>query len=371
MGIGIDLRQARQQAGLSAEQIAERTKVKLEKIEALEQEVFEHLPPGIYLDGIVRAYAQEVGVDPTAAVAQLHAETVPIDAPLHNIDLVATAERDPLGNFPAEAEVAVAPVVPAEAHETGVAALRRSLVPVLTLAVLALLTAFGIGLYLRSVTRSTPDVRADATDATQRSVATARAPAPQQQAAPEQSVAAVASAPPERSAAAPGGAVGERARVANRSAVTENQTRRADPAPERAIARDAADQDRRAARASSGDLTGAWWATTRVNSASVERYKGLTLGYRLQLQQTGNRVTGTGFKATENGRAISPRARTPITLEGSAEGTEVMLTFTEQGLRRTSRGQFVLTMANDGALRGRFESDAARSRGTIEARRQP
>jgi cytoskeletal protein RodZ len=369
MGIGPDLRQARQQAGLSAEQIAGRTKVKLEKIEALEQEEFEHLPPGIYLDGIVRAYAQEVGVDPTAAVAQLHAETVPLAAPLHNIDLVAAAERDPLGNFPAEAEVAVAPDAPAEAHVSGVAAPRRSLVPVL--AVLALLAAFGIGVYLRSVTRSTPDVRAAGTPATERSVATEPASPPQQQAAPEQSAAGIPSAAPQRSAASQGGAVREQPRAANRPAVAENQTRQADHAPERAIVRDATDEGRPAARASSGDLTGAWWATTRVDSASVAHYKGLSLGYQLQLQQSGNRVTGTGFKATENGRAISRRARTPITVEGTADGPEVMLTFTEQGLRRTSRGQFVLTMANDGALRGRFESDAARSRGTIEARRQP
>src|SRR6187402_1553912 len=118
MGIGNELRQARQQAGLTAQHIADRTKVKLEKIEALEQEAFEYLPAGIYLDGIVRAYAQEIGLDPAAAVAQLHAETFSLDGHAvsfssqpsspPNIEIVAVGERDPLAHFPAEAEVPVA-----------------------------------------------------------------------------------------------------------------------------------------------------------------------------------------------------------------------------------------------------------------------
>jgi hypothetical protein len=90
----------------------------------------------------------------------------------------------------------------------------------------------------------------------------------------------------------------------------------------------------------------------------------------MQLQQTGNRVTGTGFKATENGRALPRGGRTPITVAGTTDGREVQLTFTEKGSRRASRGQFVLTMVDEGTLRGEFSSDAARSRGTVEARRQ-
>ena len=148
-------------------------------------------------------------------------------------------------------------------------------------------------------------------------------------------------------------------------------TRRRGPTrPNAPIVRDAADGRRRATRASSGDVTGAWSATTRVDSASVDRYKGLRLGYRLNLQQSGNQITGTGFKTAENGRALKAKARTPITLEGTTNGRDLRLTFTEQGLRRASTGQFVMTIANDGTLRGRFDSDAARSRGTVEARRR-
>ena len=63
MTVGTVLKQAREQAGLSAEQISERTKIQLYKIEALEADDFSRLPEGIYLDGIIRAYSREVGIN--------------------------------------------------------------------------------------------------------------------------------------------------------------------------------------------------------------------------------------------------------------------------------------------------------------------
>jgi transcriptional regulator with XRE-family HTH domain len=69
--VGTQLRQARERAGLSAEQIAERTKVQLYRIEALEHDNFECLPDGIYLDGIVRAYAHQVAIDPDPLIEQV------------------------------------------------------------------------------------------------------------------------------------------------------------------------------------------------------------------------------------------------------------------------------------------------------------
>src|SRR5687767_3953513 len=64
MTVGTKFRQAREHARLSAQQISNRTKIQLYKIEALENNEFDRLPQGIYLDGIVRAYAHEVGIDP-------------------------------------------------------------------------------------------------------------------------------------------------------------------------------------------------------------------------------------------------------------------------------------------------------------------
>lgn len=71
MSVGSELRRARQDAGLTREDVAARTKIQLAKIEALEQDALSRLPQGIYLSGMVRAYAQEVGLDGQALVRRL------------------------------------------------------------------------------------------------------------------------------------------------------------------------------------------------------------------------------------------------------------------------------------------------------------
>lgn len=99
-------------------------------------------------------------------------------------------------------------------------------------------------------------------------------------------------------------------------------------------------------------------------------FTGLRLGYRLWLEQNGDRVEGHGFKWTENGRVIAPAARTPITVEGTATGARLELRFTEMGTRRMSRGTLALDVADAHVLRGRFSSDAARSSGSVAILRE-
>jgi len=82
--------------------------------------------------------------------------------------------------------------------------------------------------------------------------------------------------------------------------------------------------------------------TNEVQSTSYAAYRRLRLGYRLELQQHGTRITGQGEKWLENGRRIPGATRTPITLHGVIEGHRVALTFVERGRRRTSGGTFDL-----------------------------
>ena len=117
------------------------------------------------------------------------------------------------------------------------------------------------------------------------------------------------------------------------------------------------------------DLNGTWTVTNRIESATNAKFKGLALGFRLQLQQRGNRVTGTGAKVTENGKALAAGRRTPISVEGTLDGRQLELKFTERGAQRSSTGQLSLEIGEDGALRGSFSSDAAGARGTAVAER--
>ena len=116
-----------------------------------------------------------------------------------------------------------------------------------------------------------------------------------------------------------------------------------------------------------GELTGSWMLTSHVEHSNKDVFKDLTLGFRLQLDQTGDRIRGQGLKWIENGRRVASRARTPIAIDGTIENGRLILTFTERGTRRTSQGTLNLQRADDGSLHGRFSTDAARSSGRAQA----
>jgi hypothetical protein len=162
----------------------------------------------------------------------------------------------------------------------------------------------------------------------------------------------------------------ERATGAVAPSAATTGTRAATPAPVSERQRDA-ENAAGARNAASVRVAGSWDLATNVESASYKAYHGLRLGYRVRLEQQGNRITGIGHKWTENGRELGPQARTPIRLEGTTDGQRLTLNFTEQGARRTSAGKFILHVTDDGLLRGRFSSNAARASGTAEARPLP
>ena len=62
------LKEARETRNLSYRQIADKTKLSVHVIRALEEERVSALPPGIYRRALVRAFAEEVGLDPEATL---------------------------------------------------------------------------------------------------------------------------------------------------------------------------------------------------------------------------------------------------------------------------------------------------------------
>jgi len=61
---GTCLRERRQEAGLSLQQISSVTKISVSTLEALENNDISGLPGGIFSRAVVRCYASEVGFDP-------------------------------------------------------------------------------------------------------------------------------------------------------------------------------------------------------------------------------------------------------------------------------------------------------------------
>jgi cytoskeleton protein RodZ len=71
---GTQLKQARENRGISLRQIATSTKISVVALEALERGDFSRLPGGIFSRAFVRSYAIEVGLDPDEVVAQFLVE---------------------------------------------------------------------------------------------------------------------------------------------------------------------------------------------------------------------------------------------------------------------------------------------------------
>ena len=67
---GGTLRSARERKGISLRHIANATKISMGALEALERNDFSRLPGGIFSRSFVRAYAQEVGLDPDQTVSE-------------------------------------------------------------------------------------------------------------------------------------------------------------------------------------------------------------------------------------------------------------------------------------------------------------
>jgi cytoskeleton protein RodZ len=324
--IGNELRGARERLGLSREHISATTKIKLAKIAAVEEDAFDELPAGIYLEGIVAAYAREVGLNVDAFVRRLRAQVQP--PPSESLEEIA-ATREKHEHGAGEAPLSVG----------------RAMLAFASVAVVLVVMSVGIRIFplpstakpqQARVVRTTDSVATaiapDISDASGREVATrgfdlaepVTALAPRRVAAP---VPVEPPAAPEHPA----------------------------PAPTQTLAAAAVD--------------GAWNLETRVESSSLRMFEGLRLGFVLELRQRGSLVEGTGRKVSENGVPLDGARRTPITVHGTIDNGRLKLAFGERGALRASTGTFDLLLEDATVLRGSFSSDAARSAGVVQAHR--
>ena len=77
-----ELRHARERLGLSLRDVADRTKIRVAILDAIENNDADRLPPPIFARGFVKAYAREVGLDPQTIAGRYLPE--PAAAPAGN-----------------------------------------------------------------------------------------------------------------------------------------------------------------------------------------------------------------------------------------------------------------------------------------------
>ena len=119
------------------------------------------------------------------------------------------------------------------------------------------------------------------------------------------------------------------------------------------------------------NVSGAWALAAEFERSSEASLEGQVVGYEVQLQQAGTRISGGGRRISENGRTIDTSDQTPISLSGAIQGKRVTLTFTQGGSHRMSQGKLMLLVDGTAAMHGRFSSADAQSSGLAEARRRP
>jgi cytoskeleton protein RodZ len=71
LGVGAVLKAARERAGMSLGEVADRLKLSIRQLEAIEHDDFQQLPGSIFVRGFVRNYARFLHVDPEPLMLQL------------------------------------------------------------------------------------------------------------------------------------------------------------------------------------------------------------------------------------------------------------------------------------------------------------
>lgn len=76
LSTGAYLRWAREQAGLSIRQLADRTKISSVKLEDIESERYDRLPPIVYLRGFVREFARSLGLADACKLSEFYLKRI-------------------------------------------------------------------------------------------------------------------------------------------------------------------------------------------------------------------------------------------------------------------------------------------------------
>jgi hypothetical protein len=120
------------------------------------------------------------------------------------------------------------------------------------------------------------------------------------------------------------------------------------------------------------DLSGEWKVINTVQKTAYKSFGNMEISFRLRIEKTGKDFTASGEKVSENGRNLPAASRTPIRVNGSIQGAEVVATFVEDGTTRRTNGRFIWKLQGEnGPLSGTFVSAAANSSGKSAATRQP
>jgi cytoskeletal protein RodZ len=132
MTIGSELRQAREQHGLSLHDLSKRTNIRLPVLRAIENDDFQRMPGNVVVRGFLKLCAREVGLDPEEIGRRFTAELESAGASISDHEAGAEgnspgpAFSPPAGSYPFAARRAVAAIAVVMVLATGYLAWRST-----------------------------------------------------------------------------------------------------------------------------------------------------------------------------------------------------------------------------------------------------
>jgi cytoskeletal protein RodZ len=119
------LKRLREERGVALRVIAERTKISVSALEALERNDISRLPGGIFSRGLVRAYAEQLGADPEKTVREFIAQFPGESATTAPRMSAEEIDTDPPSQFVRRLVIALAVLLPVTALIVWVVLSRR------------------------------------------------------------------------------------------------------------------------------------------------------------------------------------------------------------------------------------------------------
>lgn len=117
------------------------------------------------------------------------------------------------------------------------------------------------------------------------------------------------------------------------------------------------------------DIHGKWKITCYIKSSSYRSYIGKSSGFKIYFTQEEGKICGKGEMCWVDDKEIPYEQHVPITIEGKADGEKIILSYVQNGARRTTVGEFNLEVDSENILKGTFSGTAADSKGTVIAER--
>lgn len=111
-------------------------------------------------------------------------------------------------------------------------------------------------------------------------------------------------------------------------------------------------------------ITGQWILLDTVDESSNSQYLDSVHRFSLQLEATGNQLTGRAEKQSSDDKNMIDAEKSQITIKGDLKDRLFKATFEENGKIRGTHGKFVWRFSKDyRAFEGSFESTAAKTKG--------